>query len=87
MSEEAISEESPNEFEQRAMQALCRLLAPDEAEILFVDVLRDARLRSLSTADDLARFSMVLRSRGGVYGAIGGSLGAFAAIKGATAFD
>jgi hypothetical protein len=59
------------------------LLGKERAEVVFREVLAEARIQEIRSSQDLFAFSEAMQRRGGVEGAVGSILGFQALLRGA----
>ncbi|MDB4932918.1 MAG: hypothetical protein JWM10_5402 [Myxococcaceae bacterium] len=68
-----------------ALAKLTRVLGAERGRRVYDEVLAEAGLAAVGSADDLYAFSACLSRRGGFEAAVGGLLGVAAVLRGASA--
>lgn len=74
----------PSGMHDAARTKLDKVLGAEKARVVLADGLKQCRMASIDTPDDLFRFARVLETQGGIVATIGALLALHAVMRGAT---
>lgn len=77
--------DSTASFEELARSKLARVLGAERGRRVFEEILAEAKLERIASADDLHAFADRLVARGGIEAGVGGLLAVAAVVRGASA--